>query len=58
MDYSVDEAISLLSVVEPHYPLWINVSIGENINLGFSMRFRKPSELLNREYGFSPFKII
>lgn len=61
--YPIEHLITVLSVVAPKFPLWIHINtstylVDKIIRLEVSMRFRKPSELHNKEFGFPPFKII
>lgn len=48
------------SIFEPYYPLWVDVYVKEKniVELHTSLRFRKPSELLRRETGNAPFKLV
>ncbi len=61
---SFNSVIDLFCGLEPLYPLWINVSVKEmeeevnTIELHTSLRFRKPSELQNKDTGHPPFKAI
>ena len=61
---SFDSVVKLFSGLEPLYPLWINViykGMSEGLNiieLETSLRFRKPSQLQNKETGHAPFKVI
>lgn len=60
----VEDATRLLSCKAPFVPIWINVSFIEEkegisiFKLETSLRFRKPSLLMNAETGHAPFKAI
>lgn len=58
--YSFDEAVQRFSVLEPYYPIWIDVYVKEPgvIELKTSMRYRRPSELRRRETGREPFMFV
>lgn len=58
--YNFVEVVQQFSIMEPYYPLWINVYVkDENIvELQTSLRFRKPSELHYVETGHPPFKMM
>ncbi|MBQ8527042.1 MAG: hypothetical protein IJ429_01085 [Lachnospiraceae bacterium] len=58
--FTFDEIVERFSVLEPLYPLWIDIYISEKkvIELHTSMRFRTPSELKRTERSKQPFKII
>jgi len=61
-EYPFNELVKLLSVIEPKFPLWIDIDISnyqdlKRIILNISMRFRKPSQLRN-EGAYPPFRII
>ena len=55
--FSFEEAINFLSFSNERYPFWIRVRVIEDyesytlFGLFISMRFRKPSELKNKELG-------
>lgn len=55
--YSFDEVVQRFLVLEPYYPIWIDVYVKESgvIELKTSMRYRRPSELWRRETGKEPF---
>lgn len=55
-----EDAITRFSIFEPCYPLWIDVSVGDNniVELYTSLRFRRPSELQRKETGHEPFKLV
>jgi len=60
--FNLDEIIKMLYHSDRHYPLWVNVSLEENkedyliFKLRSSSRFRRPSELLNKDTNHPPFK--
>ncbi|GAA3768237.1 hypothetical protein GCM10022423_21660 [Flavobacterium ginsengiterrae] len=60
----LDEVINLLTYPKQHFPLWVNVSVKEYSNdtiifkIESSSRFRKPSQLQNKETNYPPFKAI
>lgn len=58
--FTLEEIVKRFSIFEPYYPLWIDIYSKENgiIELHTSMRFRKPSELLQREKNNPPFKFV
>lgn len=58
--YSFDEVGQRFSVIEPYYPIWIDVHVKEPgiIELKTSMRYRRPSELWRRETGREPFMFV
>lgn len=55
--FSFEDIIQRYSIFEPLYPMWIDVykKDDKNIILYSSMRYRKPSEIMNREGGYKPF---
>lgn len=57
--FDFTEIIQRFSIMEPYYPLWIDVCpINKNIvELRTSLRFRKPSEIQRKETGHPPFKL-
>lgn len=60
--FDVRGVSEILSAPNSSYPLWIDVYFDKNtepdvVNLAISMRFRKPSELKNKETGHPPFKL-
>ncbi|TVX95100.1 hypothetical protein [Cohnella terricola] len=63
-EFMLEDIINMLVHPRLHYPLWINVSVYEIkediiiIKLKSSSRFRRPSELLNKETNHPPFKAI
>ena len=50
MLYSFDEAVQRFSVLEPYYPIWIDVYVKEPgvIEMKTSMRYRGPSSCNHR----------
>ncbi len=58
--FSFDEIVKRFSIFEPYYPLWIDVYVKENdiIELHTSLRFRKPSVLLQRGTKNAPFIFV
>ena len=62
--FDLEGATVFLSGPNSSYPLWVNVLLknhdtkGYLFELEFSTRFRKPSELKNKETGHPPFKAI
>lgn len=58
--YSFDEAVQRFSVLEPYYPIWIDVYVKEPgvIEMKTSMRYRRPSDLRRRETGREPFMFV
>ena len=60
--FSFEETLSILTVVAPKFPLWIQLNRNSElekhtIEVTFSMRYRNPSQLRNQDQGFPPFKI-
>lgn len=58
--FTLDEIVKRFSIFEPYYPLWIDVYVKEKdiIELRTSLRFRKPSVLLQRGTKNAPFKFV
>jgi hypothetical protein len=62
--FDSQEAATFLSGPNSSYPLWIEVAPKEDtaeyalFELKISMRFRKPSELRNKETGHPPFRVV
>ena len=58
--FEFTQIIQRFSVLEPYYPLWIDVyPVNENIvELRTSLRFRRPSEIQRKETGHPPFRLI
>jgi hypothetical protein len=62
--FDSEEAATFLSGPNSSYPLWIEVAPKEDtaeyalFELKISMRFRKPSELRNKETGHPPFRVV
>ncbi|MBS7254206.1 hypothetical protein [Flavobacterium branchiicola] len=60
----LDDVIDLLAHPRVRFPLWINVSVEEFkehsiiFKLESSSRFRKPSQLQNKETNHPPFKAV
>lgn len=60
----LDNVIDFLTHPKHYFPLWINVSVHEHkegciiFKLESSSRFRKPSELQNKETNHPPFKAV
>lgn len=61
---TVEETVNLVACKSPFVPIWINISLKEMeeerivFNFQTSLRFRKPSQLRNKETGHPPFKAI
>lgn len=62
--HDISDVVSLLSGPNSSYPLWVDVLPAKRdadfhvFELKTSMRFRKPSELQNKETGHPPFKAV
>ena len=62
--FELDQIINMLVHPGFRYPLWVDVSIHEIkedsiiVKIKTSSRFRRPSELLNKETGHPPFRAV
>lgn len=58
--FTFEEILQRFSVLEPYYPLWINIHVREDniIELHTSLRFRRPSEVLKNNTGTEPFRVM
>lgn len=60
--FGLEETVKLFSMLNPLYPLWIEVSIYDKndkmIELRHSLRFRKPSQIQNVDTGHPPFRVV
>lgn len=58
--FDLETVVKVFSVVNPHYPMWINVYVRdeETVELETTIRFRRPSELQRVETGHPPFKLM
>ena len=61
---TIEETVNLVACQSPFVPIWINITLNKInnhilvFNFETSLRFRKPSQLKNKETGHPPFKAI